>query len=83
MSKIMRNLFITLLLFVSFLFQLGAQEIIENPEKPLSKNAGRVFELKEVMRIRDGHGFYFSSPIGLKVDRNEPYSSFSFRSEPA
>jgi hypothetical protein len=49
---------------------LSSQEIIENPEKPLSKNAGRVLELKEVKRIRDGQGFFFSGPIGLKVDHN-------------
>ena len=33
----MKNLFITLLLVISFLSRLEAQEIIENPEKPLSK----------------------------------------------
>jgi hypothetical protein len=66
----MRNLFIVLFLVVSLFLQIEAQEIIENPEKPLSKNAGRVLELKEEMRIRDGQGFFFSGPIGLKVDHN-------------
>ena len=49
----MKNLFITLLLVISFLSRLEAQEIIENPEKPLSKNAGRILDLKEELRITD------------------------------
>jgi len=46
-----------------------AQHVIENPEKPLSKNAGRVLKPEEVFRITDESGdFYFSSPGNLKVD---------------
>ena len=38
------------------------QEIIENQEKPLSKNASRVIKLQEVFRIKDESGnFYFKS----------------------
>ncbi len=48
-----------------------AQTIIENPEKPLSKNAGRVIQLKEVMRITDEEGkFYFSGPWDIKVTKD-------------
>ena len=58
---------------VSSFFILGsillAQDVIENPEKPLSQNARRVLELEEVFRITDESGdFYFSSPGNLKVD---------------
>ncbi len=53
------------LILVSFIF---TQEIIENPEKPLSKNAGRMVELMEVMRIDDvGGNFYFRYPRNTKV----------------
>ncbi len=55
-----------LIIFFSFIF---AQEIIENPEKPLSKNAGRVLKLEEIFRITDeSDDFYFSWPLDLKVD---------------
>ncbi len=44
------------------------QQIIENPEKPLAKNAGRVLELKEVWRITDAGGeFYFRYPNRLNL----------------
>lgn len=43
-----------------------SQQIIENPEKPLAKNAGRVLELKEVWRITDESApFYFRNPYRL------------------
>ena len=63
---------ITIILSFFFLVAINtqAQEIIENPEKPLSEKAGRVLELKEMLRIRDGLGFFFSDPMGLKVDHN-------------
>lgn len=59
------------LLFLSF-FILGSfmltQTIIENPEKPLSKKAGRTLKLEEVFRITDESGdFYFRYPGDLKV----------------
>jgi hypothetical protein len=41
----------------------SAQQVVENPAKPLSKNAGRVIELKEVLKITDEGGeFYFKGP---------------------
>jgi len=62
-------------LLLSFLFIFTsiilAQTIIENPEKPLSKNAGRVIKLKEVLRITDEEGkFYFSSPWDIKAAKD-------------
>jgi hypothetical protein len=51
-----------------------AQHVIENPEEPLSKNAGRVLNLQEVFRITDESGdFYFTSPRNLKVDSNDNF----------
>lgn len=55
-----------LLIFNSVIY---AQQTIENPEKPLSKNEGRVLKLEEVFRITDeSDDFYFSRPLDLKVD---------------
>jgi hypothetical protein len=48
-----------------------AQEIIENPEKPLSEQAGRVLQLVEELRITDEGGeFFFRSPLEVKVDED-------------
>jgi hypothetical protein len=45
-----------------------AQDIIENPAKPLSEKAGRVVTLKEEMRIEDtGEGFFFKNPFTIRV----------------
>jgi hypothetical protein len=61
---------ILILLFFFMLSLIGpAQEFIENPKKPLSKNAGRALQLEEVFRITDEFGdFYFNAPVNLKVD---------------
>lgn len=64
----MKKLFITLFLIITFFSQLEAQEIIENPDKPLSKKAGRVLKLKEELRITDEGGeFFFQYPNNVKV----------------
>lgn len=59
------------LIFVSLLFFIFvslAQEILENPKKPLNRNAGRAFQLKEIMRIReDGKEVIFTGPYDLQV----------------
>ncbi len=48
---------------------LFSQQVIENPEKPLSDGAGRVLRLKEVMRITDtDQKYYFANPIDILVD---------------
>jgi hypothetical protein len=47
---------------------LLSQQVIENPEKPLAKNAGRVLKLQEVWRINDDSGeFYFKYPSQLQI----------------
>lgn len=58
-------LFLSFFVFSSVIL---AQEIIENPEKPLSKKAGRIVDLKEVLSIHDeGDTYYFKYPSNLKI----------------
>jgi hypothetical protein len=59
-----RNHYVILILtFLSF-----SQEIIENPEKPLSKKAGRIVNLKEVLSIQDtGDDYYFKYPYTVQI----------------
>jgi hypothetical protein len=46
----------------------SASQIIENPSKPVAKDAGRVLKLIEVWRITDeGDKFFFRSPHNLQV----------------
>jgi hypothetical protein len=57
-----------LFIFCSLVFAFQNQSIIENPEKPLNKNAGRVIQLKEILRIKDeGTDFYFKEPWEIDV----------------
>lgn len=61
-------LFSFLLIFNSIIY---AQEVIENPEKPLSKNAGRTLTLIEKLRITDQpEAFYFSSVGDIKITQD-------------
>ena len=47
---------------------LPSQEIIQNPEKPLRSNSGRILDVEEMFRITDESGeFFFSWPSGLQV----------------
>ena len=47
---------------------IGAQNIIENPAKPLAKDGGRVLKLTEVWRITDETGeFFFKYPQDLRI----------------
>ncbi len=47
---------------------IHAQKVVENPKKPLNKDAGRIVNLKEMMRIRDdGAEIIFRAPYGLKI----------------
>jgi hypothetical protein len=56
---------ITILLLVLNVF---SQDVIENPGKPLSKEAGRILELKKELRITDKGGeFFFQFPSNIKV----------------
>jgi hypothetical protein len=52
---------------ILFLAVMGtAQQVIENPAKPPSANAGRVVPLKEVARISDEKGkFFFVQPFNV------------------
>jgi hypothetical protein len=56
----------------AMLFSLAAaaraQTVIENPAKPLAKDAGRVLKLAEVWRITDESGeFFFKYPHDLQI----------------
>lgn len=45
---------------------LDGQVVIDNPEKPKNKLAGRLIQLEEVMRIRDdGKNFVFRNPTQI------------------
>jgi hypothetical protein len=47
---------------------MAGQNIIKNPEEPLSTNAGRILPLKELMPITDANGkFYFRQPGDLRI----------------
>jgi len=62
-----RNALVFTFLFI-FISVTQAQTVIENPKKPLSKNAGRVLKLKEVFRIIDIEtDYYFKYPSNLQV----------------
>ena len=65
----MRKIVLLLLPLFILTSVIYTQEIIENPEKPLNKNAGRMLRLQEVFRITDeSDDFYFKAPQSLKVD---------------
>jgi len=64
----MKRLALIFILIFIFFSVILAQEVIDNPEKPLSKNAGRVLKIKEAMSIVDEPGkFYFRSPSNIKI----------------
>jgi len=50
---------------------VASQQVIENPEKPLSTKAGRVIQLKEISRITDEEGkFFFVEPWDVFAGRD-------------
>jgi hypothetical protein len=64
----MKKFILVITSFFMFYSIARSQTIIENPSKPLAKNAGRVLKLDEVWRITDDSGkFYFKSPFDLNV----------------
>ena len=67
MKKIVAHL---ILLIVLSLF-VYSQDVMENPEKPLNPNAGRILKLEEIFRIKeDGGEFFFKRPSLLQVADN-------------
>ena len=67
----MRSLAISFSILLVFPFFCSSQEIIENPEKPLSKNAGRVVRMEKVHEITDESGeFFFKHPGNFRVAPN-------------
>ncbi|MCJ7582077.1 MAG: 6-bladed beta-propeller [Candidatus Aminicenantes bacterium] len=64
----MKNILIILTLLMFTFSPTFSQELIENPEKPKNKDAGRILQLEEILRIQDDGGdFYFKSPRMIKV----------------
>ena len=59
---------------IAFLFILatamatGFGQVIENPAKPLARDAGRLLKLSEVWRINDdAGGFFFKHPANMRI----------------
>lgn len=64
----MRKIIFILSIFLISISIIFAQKIIENPENPTSRNAGRIVELKEDLSIDDvGGDYYFKYPRNPKV----------------
>jgi hypothetical protein len=61
-----------ILFFVFFvIIHFQAQVIIENPERPLNSDAGRVIQLKKVKQITDEDGdFFLEGPIDIKISNS-------------
>jgi hypothetical protein len=68
-SRIRLGVLLPLLLL--FVLSYGSQEEIKtitNPKHPAAQNAGRIVNLKEIMRIDDKHeGYFFQYPHNMKV----------------
>jgi hypothetical protein len=65
---VMKKLAIIFAFLFIFISIIHAQTVIENPEKPTSKKAGRIIELKEEMSIDDiGVDYYFKYTRNPKV----------------
>ena len=63
-----RNKVIRSLIFFAFAAALSGQEVIENPAKPTTKNAGRTLPLIEIVTVRDGSDeFFFEWPRGIQT----------------
>lgn len=63
-----RNKVIQTLIYFVFAATLTGQELIENPAKPTTKNAGRTLTLIEIVTVRDGGDeFFFDWPRGIQA----------------
>lgn len=53
---------------VSSVFLFAGQEVVRNPRKPISGNAGRVLRMQKVWQVGDeDDSFYFKNPHDLQV----------------
>jgi len=73
--------FVFLLLFITA-FPISAQEIIDNGKTPQNKEAGRVLNLSEALRIAgDSDDYFYSGVVDLQIDaRGNIYISDSWGS---
>lgn len=63
-----KRLLLTIISIFTLSWLVSAQQIIENPDKPASKSAGRIVKLNEVLRIKDeGKEFFLKLPWGIDV----------------
>jgi len=68
----MKKITILFTLWMLLPFSFFSQEIIQNPGKPLSPDAGRILKVEEVFRITDEGGkFFFTRPSGLQVAEDD------------
>lgn len=57
------------LLFFFAVLSLSAQQIIDNGKTPQNKNAGRVLNLNEALRVAgEGDDYYYNGVINLQID---------------
>ena len=64
----MKTKVILFTLLLAFTLFLSSQEIIQNPDKPLSSKAGRILPVEEMFRITDESGeFFFTRPSNLQI----------------
>ena len=67
----MRKIVLLLLPLFILTSVIYTQEIIENPEKPLSKNSGRVRSIKKIMSTKDEpEKYYFRDPDDVKMAKD-------------
>jgi len=64
----MRKVRLCFLYLLCIALYCSALQVVENYEKPISKNAGRVVKLKKLIHIEDiGDKFFFQSPRNPKI----------------
>ncbi len=63
-----RKIVLRLLFLLIITSVIYAQQIIENPEKPLSEKAGRIVELERILQVKDTEAeFFFQYPLNPKI----------------
>lgn len=67
----MKNVLTFLILLMFSISIVSSQVVIENTEKPLNPNAGRILQIKEEFRITDESGeYFFRSPRNFRIAQN-------------
>ena len=67
----MKNVLTFLILLMFSISIVSSQVVIENTEKPLNPNAGRILQIKEEFRITDESGeYFFRRPRNFRIAQN-------------